>query len=204
MNLRSLLISLAFFSFLVGGNTLQGPKEARADVRLVITQPRTDRQIELKIHGAAYYGFGWYDGLYGHGRYADYAVGPGIQMLFPIVKNAIPTLNNPMYLGFFLDLVVIPHHNDGYRAFLFGPAFGPVFQWRFNILEMLDAGSLSAFVNLGFGLWPWITRGYYCDCTPFYFFPLFELGANVMFTRHVGLTLSLGYPAAKLGLNLAF
>lgn len=204
MNLRPLLLSLAFLSIFLGGSKLHGVDEARADVRLVINQPRTDRQIELKIHGAAYYGFGWYDGLYGHGHYGDYAVGPGVQMLFPIMKNAISTLNNPLYLGFFLDLALIPSYRDGFGAFLFGPAFGPLLQWRFVILDMFDAGSLSAFANIGFGLWPWITRGYYCDCTPFYFFPVLELGANLFFTRHIGVTLSFGYPAAKFGLNIAF
>ena len=201
---RPLLISLALLSVVVSDNALFGTHRAHAQSRVVITQPRTDRQIELNIHGTASYGFGWYDGLYGYGRWGDYAVGPGVQMLFPIVKNAIPTLNNPMYLGFFVDLLFIPSYRDGFGAYLFAPAFGPVFQWRFVILDLFGSGSLSAFANLGFGLWPWFTRGYYCDCTPFYFFPVFELGANLFFTRHIGLTLSFGYPSVKFGLNIAF
>jgi hypothetical protein len=204
MNCRPLLLSLAILSVLLVDDAVLDAKQAHAEARVVIKQPRTDRQIELNIHGTATYGFGWYDGLYRHGHWGNYAVGPGIQLLFPIVKNAIPSLNNPIYLGFFADLMFIPHFFDGFSAYLFGPAFGPLVQWRFNILDILDGGSLSAFVNVGFGLWPWITRGYYCDCTPFYFFPVFELGANVMFTRHVGLTLSFGYPSVKFGLNIAF
>jgi hypothetical protein len=204
MQLRSLCLAAVLLTVSVGDGALLQPRAARAEARLVINQPRTDRQIELKIHLGAYYGYSWYDNLYGHGRWGDYAIGPGVQMLFPIVKNAISSLNNPMYLGFFVDLMLLPGFRNGFSEFLFGPAFGPVFQWRFVILDMFDGGGLSAFANIGFGLWPWLTRGYYCNCTPFYFFPLFELGANLMFTRRVGMTLSFGYPAAKLGLNLAF
>ncbi|WP_158257615.1 hypothetical protein [Haliangium sp. UPWRP_2] len=52
-------------------------------------------------------------------------------MLFPIVKNTIPGVNNPRYLDFFGDFVFLPSYNSGYERFIFGPAFGLVFQWRF-------------------------------------------------------------------------
>ena len=204
MWLRALCLSLAFFSVFLCDGPSKGVHQAYADARVVINQPRSDRQIELNLHGSAYYGYGWYDDLYGYGRWGDYAVGPGLQMLFPIVKNAIPSVNNPMYLGFFADFLLLPHFRDGYDRFLFGPSFGLIFQWRFVILDLFQGGSLSAFANFGFGLWPWISRGYYCDCVPFYGFPLFELGANLFFTRHFGLTASFGYPATKFGVTFAF
>ena len=51
---------------------------AHADARVVIGQPSaTRRGIEINIRGNAYYGYGWYDGLYGYGRYyGDAALGP--------------------------------------------------------------------------------------------------------------------------------
>lgn len=203
--LRSLCLTLVFLAALVGDGQRLGVQQAHAQARVVINQPRTDRQIELNLHGTAYYGYGWYDGLYGYGHWGDYAVGPGIQMLFPIVKNAIPGVNNPMYLGFFGDFLLLPNDRFGFDRFVFGPAFGLVFQWRFVILDLFQSGGLSAFANFGFGLWPWITRGYYCgDCVPFYGFPLFELGANLFFTRNIGLTFSFGYPGSKFGVTFAF
>ena len=152
--LRSLCLALVFLAALVGDGQRLGVQQAHAQARVVINQPRTDRQIELNLHGTAYYGYGWYDGLYGYGHWGDYAVGPGIQMLFPIVKNAIPGVNNPMYLGFFGDFMLLPNDRFGYDRFIFGPAFGLVFQWRFVILDLFQSGGLSAFANFGFGLWP--------------------------------------------------
>lgn len=205
MRLRSWFFFLVLFVG-VAGECVLFEKAAYADARVVITQPQTTRQIELQIRGSAYYGFGWYDGLYGYpGYWGPYAVGPGVQLLFPIVKNAISSLNNPMYLGFFTDLLFVPSYADGFGAFALSLAIGPVFQWRFVILELFQGGSLSAFTNIGFGLWPWFTRGYYVkDSALFYGFPLFELGANLFFTRTVGITLSFGYPSVKFGLSLAF
>lgn len=200
MRLRSLCLSLVLLSALAGDSALVGIKQAHAQARLAINQPRTDRQIELNIHGSAYYGYGWYDGLYGYRGLGSYAVGPGVQMLFPIVKNAIPSINNPMYLGFFTDLLFHPVF-DGTIISL---AFGPVFQWRFVILDLFDSGSFSAFANIGFGLWPWFFRDYYGGGVGFFGFPLLELGAQVQFTRLFGLTLTVGYPAVKFGINLAF
>ncbi len=207
MRLRSLYQCLALV-FVVGvASVVIDEPEAQAQARLVINQPRTDRQIELNIHGVATYGFGWYDGLYGYGTWGDYAVGLGVQMLFPIVKNAISTLNNPMYLGFFTDLLFVPNVQDGIGDAVASLALGPIFQWRFVILDLFQTGSLSAFTNIGFGLWPWFFRGNpYCGgCSvAFYGFPVFELGANVFFTRLFGLTLSFGYPSVKFGISLAF
>jgi hypothetical protein len=208
MHMRSLCLSLVVLSVLGGDAALVGRNQAHAQARLVISQPRTDRQIELKIHGTAYYGYDWYDGLYGGRRrfWGGSAVGPGIQMLFPIVKNAIPSLNNPIYLGFFTDFLIHPDASDGYGHSFFSLAFGPLVQWRFVILDMFESGSFSAFANVGFGLWPWFTRDHYAgvDSTLFFGFPLFELGANIFFTRLFGLTLSFGYPSVKFGVSLAF
>lgn len=207
MRLRALLLFVTLVSA-ISGDLVFSERCAHADeARLVISQPRTDRQIELNIHGSANYGFGWYDGLYdnGRGHWGPYAVGPGVQMLFPIVKNAIPSLNNPMYLGFFADLLFVPSYADGFGAYALSLAIGPVFQWRFVLLDLFQGGSFSAFANIGFGLWPWFTRGYYVnDSVLFYGFPLFELGGNLFFTRTVGITLSFGYPSVKFGVTLAF
>jgi hypothetical protein len=205
MRLRALFFVLTLFVIFASDSAFLD-KRAYADARLVIKQPQSIRQIELSIRGSANYGFGWYDGLHGdRGYWGPYAVGPGVQLLFPIVKNAIPSLNNPMYLGFFTDLLFVPSYADGFGAFAFSLAIGPVFQWRFVILDLFQGGSLSAFTNLGFGLWPWFTRGYYANNSVlFYGFPLFELGANLFFTRSVGITLSFGYPSVKFGLSLAF
>lgn len=207
MRLRALFpVLLLALTSIAASDVVLLDNKAHAEPRLIINQPQSERSIELKIHGAATYGFGWYDGLHGNrGYWGPYAVGPGVQLLFPIVKNAIPSLNNPMYLGFFTDLLFIPSYLDGYGAMALSLAIGPVFQWRFVILDMFEGGSLSAFANIGFGLWPWFTRGYYAnDSVLFNGFPLFELGANLFFTRKVGITLSFGYPSVKFGLSLAF
>jgi hypothetical protein len=122
-------------------------------------------------------------------------------MLFPIVKNAISTLNNPMYLGFFSDFLVHPVPGSHFYSL----TIGPVFQWRFVIFDMFEGGSFSAFANVGFGLWPWFWNGYYPGTSVSFFgFPLFELGANLFFTKLIGLTLSFGYPATKFGVSFAF
>jgi hypothetical protein len=177
-----------------------GINKAYAEARLVIKQPREDRQIELNIRGSAYYGYGYYDGLYSGYSVGGYGAGVGIQLLFPIVKNAIPSLNNPMYLGFFTDFLF--HPIPGYT--LLSLTIGPVFQWRFILLDMFDSGSLSVFANLGFGLQPFFFRDYYGGGVHLYGFPLFQIGGQLQFTRRVGLTLNLGYPSVNLGLNLAF
>lgn len=201
-------LCLVIVCLAVVGSDFEGRVQdaAAQEARVVISQPRMDRQIELQIRGSATYGFGWFGDVYrGRGFWGPYAVGPGIQLLFPIVKNAIPTLNNPLYLGFFTDLLFVPSYADGFSAFAFSLSFGPILQWRFVILDLFQGGSLSAFANIGFGLWPWFTRGYYVsDSVLFYGFPLLELGANFFFSRSVGLTLSFGYPSVKFGLTLAF
>ena len=35
-------------------------------------------------------------------------------------------------------------------------------------------------------------------------FPMFELGANLHFTRNIGMNFEFGYPWAKVGLNIGF
>lgn len=198
MRLRSLCLSLVLLSVVAGDAMFDG-NQAHAEARLVIQQPRTDRQIELNVRLSSYYGYGWY-GTYHNYDHGAYAVGPGIQLLFPIVKNAISTLNNPMYLGFFTDFMLHPVPGGT----LLSLTFGPVFQWRFVLLDLFDSGSLSVFANIGFGLWPWFLRDYYGGGVELYGFPLLQIGSNIMFTRRIGLTLNLGYPSVNLGLNIAF
>ena len=209
MRLRSLVLSLIVLAAVTGDCALLDSNKAYADARVVIGQPSSaKRSIELNIRGSAHYGYGWYDNFYrGYGRYyGDYAVGPGIQLLFPVVQNGfIPSINNAFYVGFFSDLTLI---SDYYNGYLFGVTIGPMVQWRFVILEMFQGGSLSTFANLGFGIWPWfIPENRYIGISGgvhWYGFPLFELGANLFFTKLFGLTLSFGYPAVKFGVTLAF
>jgi hypothetical protein len=198
MRLRSLCLSLLLLSVVAGDAMFDGNK-AHAEARLVVKQPRTDRQIELNIRGSAYYGYGFYDNYYGY-SVGGYAAGVGVQLLFPIVKNAISTLNNPMYLGLFTDFLFHPVVGGT----LLSLTIGPVFQWRFVLLDLFETGGLSVFANIGFGIWPWFLRDYYGGGVNVYGFPLFQIGSNLQFTRRVGLTLNLGYPSVNLGLNLAF
>lgn len=207
MRLRSLVLSLIVFAVVAGDSAVLNRNLAHADARVVIGQPSGARRgIEINIRGNAYYGYGWYDGLYNFGRYyGDYAVGPGFQMLFPVIQNGfIPSINNAFYLGFFTDFLFIPDFVTGYRDVIFSFAIGPVAQWRFFILDMFQGGGLSAFVNLGFGIWPWFLGNRFATSVPVYGFPLFELGANLMFSKAFGLTLSFGYPSVKFGINLSF
>lgn len=207
MRLQSLVLSLVVLGVLAGDTALLDANVAHADARVVIGQPSaTRRGIEINIRGNAYYGYGWYDGLYGYGRYyGDAALGPGFQMLFPVIQNGfIPSVNNAFYLGFFTDFLFVPDYGRGYADFLFSFAVGPVAQWRFFILDMFQGGGLSAFANLGFGLWPWFLGNRFGGGIAFYGFPLLELGANLMFSKLFGLTLSFGYPSVKFGITLSF
>ena len=75
---------------------------------------------------------------------------------------------------------------------------------RFFLFEIL-----SVYANLGFGVWPWFignepafARGN--GDVVFRFFPMFELGANLHFTKHIGMNFEFGYPWAKVGLNIGF
>ncbi|MBL9009410.1 MAG: hypothetical protein JNJ46_34460 [Myxococcales bacterium] len=209
MRLRSLVLSLVVaFAVVVGDSAVSDRSLAYADARVVIGQPSGARRgIELNIRGNAYYGYSWFDGLYGYGRYyGDAALGPGFQMLFPVVQNGfIPSINNAFYVGFFTDFLFIPDVAFGYRDFLFSFAIGPVAQWRFFILDMFQGGGLSAFTNLGFGIWPWFLGNRFASSSvAIYGFPLFELGANLMFSKLFGLTLSFGYPSVKFGITLSF
>lgn len=207
MRLQSLVLSLVVLGVLAGDTALLDANVAHADARVVIGQPSaTRRGIEINIRGNAYYGYGWYDGLYGYGRYyGDAALGPGFQMLFPVIQNGfIPSVNNAFYLGFFTDFLFVPDLGRGYSDFLFSFAVGPVAQWRFFILDMFQGGGLSAFANLGFGLWPWFLGNRFSGGVAFYGFPLLELGANLMFSKLFGLTLSFGYPSVKFGITLSF
>lgn len=206
---KVLCAALVLTATTLSGVSMDPIQSAHADARVTISRPFAGkRPIELSIRGSAYYGYGWYDGLKGFGRYySPYSFGPGIQLLFPVLHNGfISSINNAFYLGFFSDLTLIPDNFGSFGNTIFGITFGPVAQWRFGILDLFTDGSLSAFVNLGFGLWPWFTRGRYAgvDNVVFYGFPLLELGANLYFTRNIGLMLSFGYPTARLAVNIAF
>ena len=124
-------------------------------------------------------------------------------MLFPVVQNGfIKTINNAFYVGFFTDLNFHPEYNYTYSSF-FSLAIGPFVQWRFYLFEVL-----SVYANLGFGVWPWFLgdHSYYAghNAVDLHFFPMFELGANLHFTKHIGMNFEFGYPAAKIGLNIGF
>ncbi len=201
-----LLVICAFFT---DGKHLL-PTQPTAEAQLVITQPfkGSRRDIEINVRLSSYYGYGWYTDAFCGGRYCgyygNYGIGPGFQMIFPILKNGfIPSLNNAFYLGFFTDF---QFHPDGAGRFsseygFFSIPVGIFAQWRFYLLE-----KLSLFVNVGGGVWPWIFSSnnvYYHD-TIIRGFPLFEIGANFHFAKHVGLNVTLGYPAARVGLNIAF
>ena len=159
MRLRNFLCTLAVLFSLVGSGSLLSPSEAQAD--LIITRPFSGkRAIELNIHGSAYYDHGL--GYLGRGPacgnwkgylpcdyfYGSYAVGPGISMLFPILHNGfIPSLNNAVYLGFFVDTMFHPGWNGWNSYWFFSLPLGPMLQWRFYLIEMI-----SVYANLGFGI----------------------------------------------------
>lgn len=71
MWLRSLCIWLSFLPVFIGAGESGGVRPAGADARVVINQPRSDRQIDLHFHGSASYGYGGYSDLYGYGREGD-------------------------------------------------------------------------------------------------------------------------------------
>lgn len=184
---------------------------AQAQARFVADRPYSGgrRPIELNLRMNAYYGYGWYDSIdsfrRGYGYYGGYAVGPGIQMLFPVVKNGfIPSINNAFYVGFFTDFMFHPYGGDYFFSF----AVGPMVQWRFFLLDMFQSGSLSVFGNLGFGIWPWFFSDRYRYCpgcgTMVAGFPLFQVGANLFFTRNIGLTVAFGYPSTNFGVTFGF
>jgi hypothetical protein len=206
-----MFLALVLLFGVAGDGALLGLRssEAQAQARLVIEQPQTQRSIELNIHGTAYYGFDWI-GNYtsGYQYWSSSAVGLGLDMLFPVLKNGfIPSLNNAFYLGFFTDFLVHSDRQFGYGQYTFySLAFGPVAQWRFILLDLFQGGSLSVFANVGFGLWPWFLGNNRIGVasTAFLGFPLFELGGNLFFNKVVGLTFEFGYPAVKLGVKFAF
>ena len=208
MSLRSFVCSLVLLSALVGDSAILETKVAHA--QFIGDRPFRGgrRNIEINIHGQAYYGFGWYDSLDGYAPYYNtYAIGPGFSMLFPVVQNGfIPSINNAFYVGFFADFNIHPGYNYfpyDYPSFV-SFAIGPYVQWRFFLFEIL-----SVYANLGFGLWPWFignepayVRGN--GDVAFRFFPMFELGANLHFTKHIGMNFEFGYPWVKVGLNIGF
>lgn len=200
MRLRSLLCSLVVLSALVGDVALFDKQEAHA--QFIGDRPFSGgrRNIEINIHGNAYYGFDWY---YSNPYYNSFAVGPGFQMLFPVVQNGfIKTINNAFYVGFFTDLNFHPEYNRyGYSPSFFSLAIGPFVQWRFYLFEIL-----SVYTNVGFGVWPWFIGNnvYGNDRVDINFFPMFLLGANLHFTKHIGMNFEFGYPAAKVGLTIGF
>jgi hypothetical protein len=206
MRLRNFLCTLAVLFSLVGQGSLFDPRDAAAD--LIINRPFSGkRSIELNIHGSAYYDTGlgggarcgnWYGYYSCDYFYGSYAVGPGISMLFPILHNGfIPSINNAVYIGFFVDTMFHPIYS-GWNSWFFSLPIGPMMQWRFYLIEMI-----SVYANLGFGIWPWFTDSAYGGLW-WRGFPLFQLGANFHFTQKIGMNVQFGYPSAQLGLNISF
>jgi hypothetical protein len=210
MGLRSLLCSLVIVSALIGDCAFLDNKVAHA--QFIGDKPFSGgrRPIEINLHGQVYYGFDWYDGLDGYNPYyTPYAVGAGFSMLFPVIQNGfISTINDAFYIGFFTDFNFHPTYLDPflvqYPSFV-SLAIGPYAQWRFFLFPIL-----SVYANLGFGIWPWFlgsTPGNFCrGCADVVIrgFPMFELGANLHFTRNIGMNFEFGYPWAKVGLNIGF
>lgn len=210
LNLRALLFSLVVFSVVVsdGSGLIPTPREAQA--QFIADKPFRGqrRNIEINIRLNAYYGYGWYrDNFCGGGYcgyYGSYGIGPGFQMLFPVVQNGfIPSINNAFYVGFFTDFLF---HGDnagryGFDYGFFSLPIGVLVQWRFYLFEIL-----SVYANLGGGFWPWIfnDNNIYYRGTLFRGFPLFALGANLHFTQKIGMNFEFGYPSAKIGLNIGF
>ena len=210
MRLRNFLCTLAVLFSLVGQGSLIAPRDAAAD--LIINRPFSGkRSIELNIHGSAYYDSGLgggrpcYNWNNGNGNnfcgyfYGNYAVGPGISMLFPVLHNGfVPSINNAVYVGFFIDTMFHPSYYGWNSYWFFSLPIGPMMQWRFYLIEMI-----SVYANLGFGIWPWFADNAYGG---FWLrgFPLFQLGANFHFTQKVGMNIQFGYPSSQLGLNISF
>ncbi|MFO0575410.1 MAG: hypothetical protein U1A78_15565 [Polyangia bacterium] len=211
VSLRALIFSLVLFGVVVSDGTHLIPTPREAQAQFIADKPfrGTRRNIELNLRFSSYYGYGWYrdDFCNGYcGYYGSYGVGPGFQLLFPILQNGpIPSINNALYLGVFTDFMF---HGDYYgdydlRYGFFSLPIGVLVQWRFYLFEIL-----SVYANLGAGFWPWFFRDDH-----FYYrgggvllrgFPLFELGLNLHFTKNIGMNFEFGYPAARIGLNIGF
>lgn len=213
MKLRSVLCALILLSVVAGDCDYFHIGEAHAD--FIADRPFRGgrRNIEINLHLSGYYGYGWYNDCGAYRGYNDcaywgsYAVGPGFQMLFPVVQNGfIPSINNAFYVGFFTDFAFFPTWYGSFQDGWVSLAIGPMAQWRFNLFD-----AFSVFANVGFGIWPWFV-GNHCDrsygCydygTVLRFFPLLELGGNIHLTKAVALTFSLGYPSSKFGVSFGF
>lgn len=215
MNLATLRIaicSLVVFAVLLSDGIHVIPTPTDAQAQFIADKPfrGSRRNIEINLRLSTYYGYGWYADDYCGGRYCghygSYGIGPGFQMLFPVIQNGfIPSLNNAFYVGFFTDF---QFHGDNAGRYgsdygFFSVPIGVLVQWRFYLFEIL-----SVYANLGGGFWPWIFNDNYSYCrgcgTAFRGFPLFELGANLHFTKHIGMNFEFGYPAARIGLNIGF
>lgn len=172
--------------------SLLGDARGEPYIRQTLLSGRRD--IEVNVRLSAGYGFGAQD-IY----YNPVTVGPGAQVIFPIVQNGlIPRLNNALYLGFFFDALYVPYAPyaiipGGFFSFM----VGPMVQWRFSVLPCF-----SVFSNVGLGIWPWFSGDPYGYRVLLW--PTIEAGGNWHFSRPVSLTFSLGYPAARVGLSFGF
>ena len=210
LNIRALVCSLCVMAAVVSDGKHFIPTPAEAHAQFIANKPFQGgrRNIEINLRLSTYYGFGWYSDSFCGGRYCgyygSYALGPGFQMLFPVLQNGfIPSLNNAFYIGFFTDF---QFHPDGGGRFdmdygFFSVPIGVLAQWRFYLFEIL-----SVYANVGGGFWPWIfsNNNVYYHGTLFRGFPLFELGLNLHFTKTIGMNVEFGYPAARIGLNIGF
>jgi len=203
MRLRSFLCSLVLLTALVGDSTFLDGNLAHA--QFIGDRPFSGgrRNIEINLHAQTYYGYDWYGEVYS----SPYTIGPGFSMLFPVVQNGfIRTINDAFYVGFFTDFNNHPYYG-GYNGFggyysFWSVAIGPFVQWRFQLFQIL-----SVYANVGFGIWPWFVgngQGVPNGTVALNFFPLFALGANLHFTKNIGMNFEFGYPSAKLGLIIGF
>jgi hypothetical protein len=206
MSLRSVVLS---FCLVVIAAVFSGEPRASAD-ELIINRPYSGprRDIEVDVHLTLDYGFGAgfgassaCDYAYGCYYYGAYGVGPGVKMLFPVVQNGfIPSLNNAFYVGFITDFLFVPYYSYdvGAPAGFFAFTIGPVVQWRFYLFH-----ALSVFAETGFEIGAFF--GNYDGYGDVYsFIPIFDIGGNWHFAKHVALTFSLGYPSTKVGVSFGF
>jgi hypothetical protein len=211
LSFRALLIVLVILGVVISDSSQLLPSVREANAQFIADKPfrGTRRNIEINLRLNAYYGYGWYrdDFCAGYcGYYGSYGVGPGFQMLFPVLQNGfIPSINNAFYIGFFTDFLFHGDYDGRYdlRYGFFSLPVGVLAQWRFYLFEIL-----SVYANLGGGIWPWFFRDdhfhYRGGGTLIRGFPVFALGANLHFTKSIGMNIEFGYPAARIGLNIGF
>jgi len=141
---------------------------------------KTDRPMQLSVHGTLPWG-----GYYG------WAAGAGAGLYIPLVKNGfISKLNDEFGIDFGVDALFHFGFTQPFDLLI------PVgVRWQFHMLDNLELyAKLGVEVSLwfgagapGYGLYYWPVR------------PMFQVGAQWMFSQKVGLKLEIGYPGLRFG-----